>query len=63
MPRLYRDDVWLSADAFNMVRLLGKHAIDMAYDLSVARVFLSSLTLLSAPKPVPNASRSSGKMR
>ena len=53
MQRLYRDDLWLSADAFKMVRLLGKHAIDMADDLTVARVFLSSLTLLSAPKAGP----------
>jgi hypothetical protein len=32
---------------------MGKHAIDMADDLDVTRVFLSSLTLISAPKPGP----------
>ena len=53
MRRLYRDDLWLSADAFKMVRLMGKHAIDMADDLDVTRVFLSSLTLISAPKAGP----------
>ena len=51
--RLCRDDFWLSADAFKMVRLMGKHAIDMADDLDVTRVFLSSLTMLSAPKAGP----------
>ena len=53
MRRICRDDLWLSADAFKMVRLLGKHAIEMADDLDVTRVFLSSLTLLSAPKAGP----------
>jgi hypothetical protein len=51
--RLCRDDFWLSTDAFKMVRLMGKHAIDMADDLDVTRVFLSSLTLISAPKAGP----------
>ena len=54
MQRLYRDELWLSADPFKMVRLLGKHAIDMVDDLTVARVFLCSLTLMSAPKAGPN---------
>ncbi len=51
--RLCGDDLWLSADGFKMVRLMGKHAIEMTDDLDVTRVFLSSLTLLSAPKDGP----------
>ncbi len=51
--RLCRDDLWLSADGFKMVRLMGKHAIEMTDDLDVTRVFLASLTLLSAPKDGP----------
>jgi hypothetical protein len=53
MHRLERDATWLSGDAFKMVRLMGKHAIDMADDFDVARMFLSSLTLISAPKAGP----------
>ena len=53
MQRLEGDELWLSADAFKMVRLMGKHAIDMVDDLDVTRVFLSSLTLISAPKAGP----------
>ena len=53
MQRLYRDELWLSADPFKMVRLLGKHAIDMVDDLTVTRVFLNSLVLISAPKAEP----------
>ncbi len=51
--RLCSDDLWLSADGFKMVRLMGKHAIEMTDDLDVTRVFLASLTLLSAPKDGP----------
>ena len=36
-----------------MVRLMGKHAIDMVDNLDVVRVFLCGLTLLSAPKTGP----------
>ena len=53
MRRLCRDDLWLSVDAFKMVRLMGKHAIEMVDDLDVTRVFLSSLTMFSAPKAGP----------
>ncbi len=53
LVRLYGDKLWLSADPFKMVRLMGKHAIDMVDDLTVARVFLDSLTLISAPKGGP----------
>ena len=53
MLRLYRDELWLSADPFKMVRLLGKHAIDMVDDLTVARVFLYSVTLISGPQAGP----------
>jgi Protein of unknown function (DUF1553)/Protein of unknown function (DUF1549) len=45
--------MWLTADNFYMVRLLGKHAIDMADNLDVVRVFLCGLSLLSAPKAGP----------
>jgi hypothetical protein len=45
--------VWQSSDAFHMVRLMGKHAVNMADDLDVAGVFLASLTLLAAPKGGP----------
>ena len=54
MRRFHTDDLWLLADAFKMVRLLGRHAIDMVDDLAVARVFLCSLTVLSAPKSGPD---------
>jgi hypothetical protein len=53
MRRLCSDMLWLSGDAFKMVRLMGKHAIDMADDLTVTSVFLSSLALLVAPKAGP----------
>jgi HAMP domain-containing protein len=53
LVRLYSDELWLSVDAFKMVRLMGKHAIDMADDLAVTRVFLHSLTLLSAAPKAP----------
>ena len=36
-----------------MVRLTGKHAIDLEDDYGVARVLLCSLTLTIAPKPGP----------
>ena len=48
MLRLYRDELWLSADPFKVVRLLGKHAVEMVDDLTVTRVFLDSLALISA---------------
>jgi hypothetical protein len=51
--QLYFNKLWLTADNFFMVRLLGKHAIDMADNLDVVRVFLCGLTLLSAPKAGP----------
>ena len=51
--RLCFNQIWLSTDSFFMVRLLGKHAIDMVDNLDVARVFLCGLTLLSAPKAGP----------
>ena len=51
--RLYFDKTWLTADNFFMVRLMGKHAIDMADNFDVVRVFLCGLTLLSAPKAKP----------
>ena len=36
-----------------MVRLTGKHAIDLEDDYDVARVLLCSLTLTVTPKPGP----------
>ena len=51
--RLNVDHFWLTSDAFHMVRLLGKHAINMADNLEVARVILASLTLLGAPAGGP----------
>jgi hypothetical protein len=48
--RLHVSGLWLSTDAFNMVRLMGKHAINMADDLDVAGVFLATLTLQGAPR-------------
>ena len=51
--RLNHDGVWSSSAAFQMVRLLGKLAIDMADDLEVAGVFLASLRLLIAPRNTP----------
>ena len=54
MERLYSNQLWLPADAFKMVRLMGKHAIDMTDDITVVSVFLSSLILRSvAPKAGP----------
>ena len=51
--RLNHDGVWSSSAAFQMVRLMGKLAIDMADDLEVAGVFLASLRLLVAPQNTP----------
>ena len=51
--RLCFNQLWLTADNFYMVRLMGKHAIDMVDNLDVVRVFLCGLTLLSAPKAGP----------
>ena len=53
MRRFLRDGFWLTADAFKMVRLMGKHAIDMADDVDVLSVFLATVTLHSAPKTGP----------
>jgi hypothetical protein len=50
MNRFFRDEFWLTSDAFKMVRLMGKHAIDMADDLDVLSVFLATLTLNRAHK-------------
>ena len=43
--RLNTQKLWLSADALKMVRLMGRLATDVADNLDVARVFLSSFTL------------------
>ena len=45
------DDAWQPVDAFKMVRLLGKHAADMDEDFDVARLLMSSLTVIDAPNP------------
>ncbi len=37
LVRLYGDKLWLSADPFKMVRLMGKHAIDMVANSSQFR--------------------------
>ena len=42
---------WRPADAFTMIRLTGKHAIDLEDSDDVARVLLCSLTLTIATKP------------
>jgi hypothetical protein len=46
--RFHDHDVWLPADAFKLVRLLGKHAADMDQDFEVARILMSSLTIVHA---------------
>jgi hypothetical protein len=51
--RLNVEGPWRPGDAFTMVRLRGKHAIDLEDDYDVARVLLCSLTLTVAPKPGP----------
>ena len=51
--RLSHNGVWSSSAAFQMVRLMGKLAIDMADDLEVTDVFLASLRLLVAPQNTP----------
>ena len=61
IQRLKVDRLWLSSDPFKMVRLMGKHAIDMADDLEVVRVFLSSVVLFGALRVGPDKSRSTGK--
>ena len=53
LQRLCFNQMWLTADNFYLVRLMGKHAIDMVDNLDVVRVFLCGLTLLSAPKAGP----------
>ncbi len=49
--RLNAEGRWRPADAFAMIRLTGKHAIDLEDDDDVARVLLCSLTLTTATKP------------
>ena len=51
---LHVHDVWLPTDAFKMVRLMGKHAIYVEEDLEVARILMSSLTLIHAQKAGPD---------
>jgi hypothetical protein len=53
--RLHDHGTWLPADAFKTVRLLGKHASDMDQDFDVARILMSSLTLIRAQDPKPDA--------
>jgi hypothetical protein len=53
IQRLEVERLWLSSDPFKMVRLMGKHAIDMADDLEVVRVFLCSLALFVVPQAGP----------
>jgi hypothetical protein len=52
--RLHYQDTWLPADAFKTVRLLGKHASNMDQDFDVARILMSSLTLIRAQDPKPD---------
>ena len=51
--RLRDENVWLPSDAFKMVRLLGKPAVDMDEDFQVARLLMSSLTVAGTHKPAP----------
>ncbi len=51
--RLNVEGRWRPADAFTMIRLTGKHAIDLEDNDDVARVLLCSLTLTTATKPGP----------
>jgi hypothetical protein len=51
--RLSVEGPWRTVDALRMIRLTGKHAIDLEDDYDVARVLLCSLTLTAAPKPGP----------
>ena len=51
--RLNVEGPWRPADALTMVRLTGKHAIDLEDDYDVARVLLCSLTLTGAAKSGP----------
>jgi hypothetical protein len=56
--RLNGDDAWRPADAFRMVRLMGKHAIEIEYDFELARLLLCSLALsprTSAGGPMTDA--------
>jgi hypothetical protein len=41
-------NAWLASDAFKMVRLMGKHSIDMDEDFDVARMLMSSLIVIGA---------------
>ena len=52
--RLNVEGPWRPVDAFRMVRLTGKHAIDMEDDYDVARVILCTLALTVAPKAEPS---------
>ena len=45
---LHVQNAWLASDAFKMVRLMGKHAIDMDEDFDVARMLMSSLIVIGA---------------
>ena len=45
---LHVQNVWLASDAFKMVRLMGKYAIDMDEHFDVARMLMSSLTVIGA---------------
>ena len=49
--RLNVEGPWRPADALTMVRLTGKHAIDLEDDYDVARVLLCSLTVSGAARP------------
>ncbi len=51
--RLNVEGRWRPVDAFTMIRLTGKHAIDLEDNDDVARVLLCSLTLTTATKPGP----------
>jgi hypothetical protein len=53
MRRLNVEGPSRPADAFRMIRLTGKHAIDMEDDYDVARVILCTLALTVAPKGEP----------
>jgi hypothetical protein len=53
--RLHNHETWLPADAFKIVRLIGKHAADMDQELDVAGILMSSLTLIRAQNPKPDA--------
>ena len=45
------DDAWQASDGFKMIRLLGKHAVDMDVDFDITRLLMSSLMVIESLVP------------